>query len=98
MLGCYSENDVSINDKLNYALQILVEYKSQLECDEGKISFYIDLIIEHFPLFLSKKYIYSPNYLLFSAKFYFSFPCAYTFIRNSKCLILPHTLNLKKLH
>lgn len=96
LLGNYQENKISQEDKLKYVFQILSDYKVEMKT-EGKKLFYLDIIIEHISLMLCRKHTFTHQYLLFATKFLYNYSSAYNFIRNSKILILPHPVYLKRL-
>lgn len=66
------------------------------ECDNEKLSVGINFIKQQLTLLNSKKYIYSTEFLMFACSFFFSFPAAYRYLRDTNLVILPHPNYLKK--
>ncbi|GBM96249.1 hypothetical protein AVEN_126711-1, partial [Araneus ventricosus] len=94
-LAAFKPNDVKPNEKIENAMHLIKDAYSQQ--DDSDKTLFFSVIIEQLKLTLSSKHIYSTEFLLLAAKFYFCYPAAYSFIRSSKILILPHPVYIKKL-
>ncbi|GBM88223.1 hypothetical protein AVEN_206343-1 [Araneus ventricosus] len=94
-LAAFKPNDVKPNEKIENAIHLIKDAYSQQ--DDSDKTLFFSVIIEQLKLTLSSKHIYSTEFLLLAAKFYFCYPAAYSFIRSSKILILPHPVYIKKL-
>ncbi|GBL93998.1 hypothetical protein AVEN_76715-1 [Araneus ventricosus] len=92
-LAAFKPNDVKPNEKIANAIHLIKDAYSQQ--DDNDKTLFFSVIIEQLKLTLSSKHIYSTEFLLLAAKFYFCYPAAYSFIRSSKILILPHPVYIK---
>ncbi|XP_023225604.1 uncharacterized protein LOC111626460 [Centruroides sculpturatus] len=84
-----------ISDKLKYPSILITEC---LETDPNpSLSMKLSFICEQINLLTMKVPKYSSETLMFSCKFFFTYPAAYRLIRNISILILPHPVYLKKM-
>lgn len=94
----YDVNNLKLNEKLSFIVHFLDKCLTESNFkDDDNLFIKLKFLKQQISLMNSKRLQYPSDIIIFSSKIFFSYPAAYTLIRDSKIFTLPHPSYLKKL-